>query len=65
MCVTGGAIIVNLFFILKKEIGLLQKISIIGVLSAVINVVIITVTMFIGFQVKNCEGVNCEYHGIT
>jgi hypothetical protein len=56
MCVTGGAIVVNLFFILKKEIGILQKIAIIGVLSAVINVFIITVTMFIGFKVKNCVG---------
>jgi amino acid permease len=65
MCVTGGAIVVNLFFILKKEIGILQKISIIGVLSAVINVFIITVTMFIGFKVKNCVGEACEYHGIT
>ena len=65
MCVTGGAIVVNLFFILKKEIGILQKISIIGVLSAVINVFIITVTMFIGFKVKNCVGETCEYHGIT
>jgi len=59
MCVTGGAIVVNLFFILKKEIGILQKISIIGVLSAVINVFIITVTMFTGFKIPDCKGDSC------
>jgi hypothetical protein len=59
MCVTGGAIVVNLFFILKKEIGILQKLAVIGVLSAVVNVFIITVTMFMGFKVPDCKGDNC------
>ena len=59
MCVTGGAIVINLFFILKKEIGILQRLSIIGVLSAVVNVLIITVTMFMGFKVPNCPGEDC------
>ena len=55
----------NLFFILKKEIGILQRISIIGVLSVVVNVFIIVVTLITGFKVPDCVGAECEYHGIT
>lgn len=51
ICVTVGAILCNLFFILKKEIGILQKVAIIGVISVIINVLIITLTFFIGFTV--------------
>lgn len=47
--VTLGAVLLNMFFILKKEIGILGKISIVGVVAVIANVAIITVTLFIGF----------------
>ncbi len=46
MGITCGAILLNLFFVLKKEIGILQRVSIIGVLSVIINVAIIAITFF-------------------
>lgn len=46
MAITVGAIVLNLFFILKKEIGILQKVAIIGVISVIINVAIIAITFF-------------------
>lgn len=46
-----GAIVLNLFFIFKKEVGILGKISIVGVVAVITNVVIITVTLIIGFDV--------------
>lgn len=63
ICISCGAIALNLFFILKKEIGILQKISIIGVMSVLINVGIIIITFIVGFNTKvNNETVT--YHGI-
>lgn len=47
-----SAIILNMLLILKKEIALLQKISIIGVISVVFNVGIVAVTFLLGFTAK-------------
>jgi hypothetical protein len=58
------AILLNLVFILKKEIGVLQKISIIGVVSVIINVAIIGLTFILGFSTK-INGINVNYRGIT
>ena len=49
VCISVGAILLNLIFVLKKEIGVLQKVAIIGVISAIINVTIMAITFFIGF----------------
>lgn len=47
MGISVGAILLNLIFILKKEIGVLQKVAIIGVFNVVINVGIIAIIFFI------------------
>jgi hypothetical protein len=41
----------NLFFILKRDLAILQKISIIGVFAILFNVFVIAATMFVGFTV--------------
>ena len=46
-----GLICVNLIFVLKKEIGVLQKISFVGVFAVIYNIIVITVTFFAGFAV--------------
>lgn len=52
---------------MKKEIGILQKVAIIGVISVIINVVIITFTFFEGFKVFSAETgeIDYDYGGIT
>lgn len=64
-----GAIVLNLFFVLKKEIGILQKVAIIGVISIIINVAIIAITFFFtGFTTDaeiDGETVELEYKGIV
>ena len=59
-----GCILLNLIFILKKEIGILQKVAVIGVLSVIINSVVIVITFFTGFRVTTDEGVELHYHGL-
>ena len=49
--ITVGAIILNLFFILKKEVGILEKISVVGVVSVLVNVCVMVFTLFFGFTV--------------
>lgn len=61
--ITIVAILLNLLFILKKEIGILQKISIIGVVAIITNAVIIFLTFLVGFTTK-VNGVNVTYQGI-
>lgn len=43
-----GSIAVNMIFVLKKEIGILQKVSLVGVVAVMINVAIIAITFIIG-----------------
>lgn len=67
---SAGAIVINLFFILKKKIGILQKVSIIGVISVFTNILIIILTLFIGFKaaIKDEETkvvTEYVYHGVT
>ena len=67
---TAGAILINLIFVLKKDIGILQKVAIVGVISVIVNVAIITFTFFVGFSVNvedKDSGITIEYiyHGIT
>ena len=50
MGISIGAILINTIFVLKKEIGILQKVAIIGVISVIINVSIIFVTLLTGFK---------------
>ena len=52
IAVTVGGIIINLFFILKKELGALLTISIIGVMVVILNVLIIVITFLTGFTLK-------------
>jgi amino acid permease len=61
--ITVVAILVNLIFILKREIGILQKISIIGVVAVITNAAIIFLTFLLGFTTK-VNGVNITYQGI-
>ena len=49
IAITVGAILINLFFILKKNIGILEKISIVGVVAILFNSIVITITFFAGF----------------
>lgn len=68
MGISIGAILLNLVFILKKEIGILQKVAIIGVFSVIINVAIIFVTLIFGFSTDAViDGVEqtIHYDGIT
>jgi amino acid permease len=69
MCVSVGAILLNLVFILKKEIGVLQKVAVIGVISVIINVGIIAITFFLtGFSVEvliDKVEVVIDYDGIS
>jgi amino acid permease len=63
-----GGIILNLFFILKRDLTILQKISIIGVFAIIFNVFVITATMLLGFTVtvQQDHGMKeIKYHGIT
>jgi hypothetical protein len=48
-------------FILKKEIGVLQKVAIVGVLATVFNTIVLTVTLFTGFTAPapDCVGSHC------
>ena len=46
-----GLVLVNLIFVLKKEIGILQKIAFVGVFAVIYNIVVITVIFFSGFEV--------------
>jgi hypothetical protein len=64
--ISVAAILINLIFVLKKEIGILQKVAMVGVLSVVINVFIIAVTFILGFDVP-ADDVTAGYHygGIT
>lgn len=43
-----------LIFIFKKDIAILQKVSLTGVLAAVYNTIILIITLFIGFTVPDC-----------
>lgn len=58
-----------MFFILKKEIGIMQKVAMVGVFSAVVNAVIITITFMTGFDVSPCDNgrlpAECHYTGMT
>lgn len=68
MGISIGAILLNLVFILKKEIGVLQKVAIIGVFSVIINVAIIFITLIFGFSTDAViDGVEktIHYDGIT
>lgn len=42
---------INMFFILKKDISVLHKISVVGVIAVIFNVVVMVITLFIGFSV--------------
>lgn len=65
MAISISAILLNLIFILKKEIGVLQKVAIIGVISVIINVAIIAITFFVtGFDVDVGDK-ELEYDGIA
>ena len=57
-----GATLINLLFILKKEIGVLQKISVIGVIAIVVNIGLIFITFFVGYTTKY-NGTAVDYHG--
>lgn len=66
--ITVGSILINLFFILKKEVGILEKISVVGVISVLFNVSVLLFTLFFGFSLAIEEkGTTTEYHyhGIT
>ena len=68
MGISIGAILLNLVFILKKEIGILQKVAIIGVFAVIINVAIIFITLIFGFSTDAViDGVEqtIHYDGIT
>jgi amino acid permease len=68
MGISISAILLNLLFILKKEIGILQKVAIIGVISVVINVGIILLTLITGFTreiTEDGKDVDIIYDGIT
>ena len=63
-----GAILINLFFILKKDISILHKISIVGVIAVIFNVIVMTITLFIGFSITEEEdqsSTTYDYHGIS
>jgi amino acid permease len=69
VCISVGAILLNLIFVLKKDIGVLQKVAIIGVISVIINVTIIAITFFLGFatEYEDDDGTQRKlvYDGIT
>ena len=61
-----GGIGLMLIFIFKKDIAILQKVSIIGVVAAIFNTIVLIITLFIGFTAPEpeCIGTHCEYHGL-
>ena len=59
---------INMFFILKKDISVLHKISVVGVIAVIFNVVVMVITLFIGFSVTvNDQETSTvyDYHGIS
>jgi amino acid permease len=62
-----GALAIDLIFIFKKDIGVIQKVAIVGVFATIFNTVVLTITLFTGFTPpeSDCIGSYCEYHGIT
>jgi len=57
-----------MFFILKKDISVLHKISVVGVIAVLVNVVVMTVTLFIGFSATvddQQSSTTYDYHGIS
>jgi hypothetical protein len=51
-----GGLALMLIFIFKKDIAILQKVSIIGVVAAVYNTVVLIITLCIGFTATENDG---------
>lgn len=60
-----GCLLLALIFALKKNISLLQKIAIVGVVSVIFNITTVVVISFTGFIYKEKGQPPVTYHGLT